>query len=226
MEEEKNKTITYKDIKNSEEINTYITQGNETLGAMGYTEHSQIHAEKVAQISGKILKELGYDKHIIELAKIAGYMHDIGNSVNRNDHAQSGAILSRAILKDMKMPLKDIAIIMNAIGLHDESVGGAVNPVSAALVLADKTDVRRNRVREKIKSNFDKHDTVNYAVISSNLEINKDKKTLTFEIKLDESISSIMDYFEIFLKRMLMCRRAAEVLGLKFKMTANGNKVC
>ena len=219
--------VTYQMVKDSEEINMYLSQGNATLGVMGFTEHSQRHAAKVAQTCSQILTELGYGQHEIELAKIAGYMHDIGNCVNRSGHAHSGAILARSILKDMGMDFKDIAVIMTAIGFHDESSsGGAVNPVSAALVLADKTDVRRNRVRNQVKATFDKHDRVNYAVIASELKIEKEERVIRFNIELDEDISSIMDYFEIFMKRMLMCRRAAEVLGLNFKMTANGNKIC
>lgn len=218
--------VSYKEIKESEEVNAYIGQGNATLGALGYTDHSSEHALIVATMSGKILKKLSYGTREIELAKIAGYMHDIGNCVNRNDHAHHGAILARDILKDMHMNFEEIAVIMNAIGMHDEGNGGAVNSISAAVILADKTDVRRDRVRNHVKETFDKHDRVNYAVTSSNLEILIEKKVILFEISLDESICSMMDYFEIFLQRMLMCKRAAEILGMKFKMTANGNKIC
>lgn len=218
--------ITYKDVKNSEEVNEYIRQGNETLGVLGYTDHSSAHALIVATRSGMILQKLGYGKRDIELAKIAGYMHDIGNCVNRKDHAHHGAILSRCILKDMGMKFPEIAMIINTIGSHDETTGYAVNPISAALILADKTDVRRNRVRHKAKAAFDKHDRVNYAVTSSTLEILTEKNTILFAIQLDENICSMMDYFEIFLQRMLMCKRAAEVLDMQFKMTANGNKIC
>lgn len=218
--------ITYTDIKKSDEVNAYIEEGNLSLGMIGYTEHSRKHAALVASKSCEILKKLGYEKHDCELAKIAGYMHDIGNCVNRIDHAHSGAILCRNILKELGMDFKEIAVIMNAVGQHDELSGTAVSPISAALIIADKTDVRRNRVRNPIKENFDKHDRVNYAVTDSNLEIQKDKSTILFEIQLDETICSMIDYFEIFLQRMLMCKRAAEVLGMKFKMTANGNKIC
>lgn len=218
--------ITYKDIKNSEEINAYIKKGNETLGRIGYTDHSRHHAAKVAQTAAWILEELEYDKETIELAKIAGYMHDIGNCVNRNDHPHSGAVMAFHILRDMKMSYDDIAVVINAIGQHDESTGAPVDAVSAALILGDKTDVRRNRVRKVNKASFDKHDRVNYAAIKSELFIDKDKKTIKLSITLDEKICSIMDYFEIFTKRMMMSRRAAELLGLKFKFSINGNKVC
>ena len=217
--------MTYKELKKTEEINIYIEQGNQVLGVLGYTEHSKIHASKVAVTAGKILKELGYDSRQIELAKIAGYLHDMGNSVNREDHAHTGALMAFQILRDLKMDPADISVIITAIGNHDEKTGAAVDPVSAAVILADKTDVRRNRVRNKIKATFDKHDRVNYAATSSSLEINAEKQLISLNIELDEQICSIMDYFEIFLQRMLMCRRAAEILGLKFKVTANGHKV-
>ena len=182
------------------EVNAYIEQGNRVLGALGFTEHSRGHAVKVAETAGNILEKLGYNQHTIELARIAGYMHDMGNCVNRVDHAHSSAIMAFQIL--------------------------AVDAVSAALILADKTDVRRNRVRNTIKESFDKHDRVNYAAVASSLHVNVEKQVILLEIELDEGICSILDYFEIFLQRMLMCKRAAEMLGMKFKMKANGNKIC
>ena len=218
--------ISYKEIRKSEEINTYIEQGDAVLGELGYTEHSRKHAARTAETAGKILKELGYDKKTVELAKIAGYMHDMGNSINREDHAHTGALMAFQILREMGMDPADTAMVISAIGQHDEKTGAAVNPVSAALILADKTDVRRNRVRNQVKAAFDKHDRVNYAAVSSSLKIDREKQIIRLEIELDESICSIMDYFEIFLQRMLMCRRAAESLGVKFKMTANGTKIC
>ena len=216
----------YKQIRMNEEINLLIEKGNATLDELGYTEHSKKHAAKVAETAGKILKELGYGKHKIELAKIAGYMHDIGNAVNRNDHAHSGAILAYQILKDTDLPLKDILVVTTAIGHHDEATGTAVDPVSAALILADKTDVRRNRVQNRNKATFDIHDRVNYAALSSKLIIEKEKRMIQMELELDDSICTVMDYFEIFLKRMIMCRRAAERLNCKFKLVANGSKLC
>ena len=198
------------------EVNAYIEQGNRVLGALGFTEHSRGHAVKVAETAGNILEKLGYNQHTIELARIAGYMHDMGNCVNRVDHAHSSAIMAFQILRDLKAPDEDIAVIVSAIGQHDE----------AALILADKTDVRRNRVRNTIKESFDKHDRVNYAAVASSLHVNVEKQVILLEIELDEGICSILDYFEIFLQRMLMCKRAAEMLGMKFKMKANGNKIC
>ena len=218
--------VTFKDIKKSKEVNAYIYKGNSTLGVLGYTDHSAEHAVKVSSMAGKILECLGYGGHTVELAKIAGYMHDIGNCVNRLDHPHSGALMAHQILRDMKMDYEDIAVIINAIGMHDEKSGGAVDTVSAALILADKTDVRRDRVRNQNKAAFDKHDRVNYAVVSSSLDIQKEKKVIKLDLQLDENICSMMDYFEIFLQRMLMCRRAVSVLGTTFKLNANGNKIC
>ena len=216
----------YKQIRMNEEINLLIEKGNATLNELGYTEHSKKHALKTAETAGKILKELGCGKHKTELAKIAGYMHDIGNSINRHDHAHSGAILAYQILKDTDLPLKDILVVTTAIGHHDEATGAAVDDVSAALILADKTDVRRNRVQNRNKATFDIHDRVNYAALSSKLIIHKEKRIIQMELELDDSICTVMDYFEIFLKRMMMCRRAAERLNCKFKLVANGNKLC
>lgn len=218
--------VTYKAIKNMPEVNAYIEQGNRVLGALGFTEHSRGHAVKVAETAGNILEKLGYNQHTIELSRIASYMHDMGNCVNRVDHAHSSAIMAFQILRDLKAPDEDIAVIVSAIGQHDEATGMAVDAVSAALILADKTDVRRNRVRNTIKESFDKHDRVNYAAVASSLHVNVEKQVILLEIELDEGICSILDYFEIFLQRMLMCKRAAEMLGMKFKMKANGNKIC
>ncbi|HIY62695.1 MAG TPA: HD domain-containing protein [Candidatus Mediterraneibacter stercoripullorum] len=216
----------YKQIRENEEINLLIEKGNATLNELGYTEHSRKHASKTAETAGKILKELGYGNHKIELARIAGYMHDIGNSINRHDHAHSGAILAYQILKETDMPLKDILVVSTAIGHHDEATGTAVDEVSAALILADKTDVRRNRVQNPNPASFDIHDRVNYAALSSKLIIHKEKRIIQMELELDDSICTVMDYFEIFLKRMMMCRRAAERLDCKFKLMANGSKLC
>jgi metal-dependent HD superfamily phosphatase/phosphodiesterase len=218
--------ITFKQIRECNEINMYIEKGDTVLAVLGITEHSKAHAMKVATIAGNILKELGYSEHVIELAKITVYMHDIGNCVNRNDHAHNGAILSYQILKGLNMNPEDIATIMAAIGNHDEKTGTAVDAVSAAVILADKTDVRRNRVRNQEKSAFDIHDRVNYAAVTSKLDINMENKTIQLDIKLDDKICSVMDYFEIFLQRMIMCKRAAEVLDLKFRLYANGSKLC
>lgn len=218
--------FSYEAIKEDEEINLLIEKGNQVLGELGFTEHSTKHATKVAQEAARILKELGYSAHEIELSKVAGYMHDIGNSINRNDHAHSGAIMAYQILKERKMPLADAITVATAIGQHDEATGTAVDAVSAALILADKTDVRRNRVRNQVIANFDSHDRVNYAALGSHLQIKKEKKVIQMELEMDDSMCTVMDYFEIFLQRMLMCKRAAEVLGCRFKFLVNGNKLC
>lgn len=220
------KKITYDRIRKDSEINLLIEKGNEILGILGYTEHSAKHAAKVAKNSGDILKKLGYGKRTIELSKIAGYMHDIGNSINRRDHAHSGAILAYQLLKERNMSLTEAITVASAIGNHDESTGTAVDAVSAALIIADKTDVRRNRVRNRQISGFDAHDRVNYAVLSSELRVSADKKIIQMDMELDDSMCTVMDYFEIFLERMVMCRRAAEMLGCRFKLTANGSKLC
>ena len=226
MAEKKQDIITYRKVKENEEINLLIEKGNEVLDVLGFTEHSRKHAAKVAETAGKILKDLGYGPKEIRLSKIAGYMHDIGNSINRHDHAHTGALLAYGILKEMGMPLRDVMTVTSAIGNHDESTGTAVDIVSAALILADKTDVRRNRVQNPTIANFDIHDRVNYAVLASSLEVKKEKRVIQMDLELDDEMCTVMDYFEIFLERMIMCRRAAEVLGCKFKLVANGNKIC
>lgn len=226
MAEKKQDMITYKKVKENDEINLLIEKGNDVLDVLGFTEHSRKHAAKVAETAGKILKDLGYGAEEIRLSKIAGYMHDIGNSINRHDHAHTGALLAYGILKEMGMPLRDVMTVTTAIGNHDESTGTAVDIVSAALILADKTDVRRNRVQNPTIANFDIHDRVNYAVLASSLEVKKEKRVIQMNLELDDEMCTVMDYFEIFLERMIMCRRAAEVLGCKFKLVANGNKIC
>ena len=192
---------------------------------MGYTDHSEVHCELVAKRAAYILEELGYDKHVTELAKIAGFMHDIGNAVNRKCHAEYGAILAYEILKETDMSVKDRIDIVSAIGNHDESTGGANDVISAALIIADKTDVRRDRVHQKEKSLFDIHDRVNYAVTGTKLRIDKDKKVITLNLQIDENICTMYEYFDIFLGRMIMCRGAAEILGMRFRLSANGRKI-
>ena len=217
--------VTFEMVRSSPEIRTYITQADASLTALGFTEHSFAHVTKCAEVAARILTQLGYTPKEVELARIAGYMHDIGNSINRHDHAHSGAILAYQILKDLGMPLQDIVTITGAIGHHDEATGTAVDVVSAAVILADKTDVRRNRVRNPIIASFDAHDRVNYAALSATLKVNTEKRVIQMDLELDDAMSTVMDYFEIFLQRMMMCRRAAEVLGLKFKLVANGSRV-
>lgn len=225
MEVEGNKIVTFKDIVKNQEIRSYISRGDELLGVLGYTEHSFVHAAKVAERGAYILKELNYLERDVELARIAGYTHDIGNMVNRVDHAQTGAIIAYNILDKLKMPPEEISVVISAIGNHDEGTGSAINVVSAALILADKTDVRRSRVRNDDFSTFDIHDRVNYAVVSSDVTVNGEGRTVQLDLNIDLEISSIMEYFEIFLTRMMMCRRAADFLKAKFELVMNGSKM-
>lgn len=213
--------ITYNDIKNSREIQTYIEKADETLAALGYTEHSFAHVGKVAVQARDLLLKLGYDERTAELAAIAAHMHDIGNVINRVDHAQSSALMSFRILDKMGMDVEETATIISAIGNHDESTAVPVNAVAAALILADKTDVRRTRVRNRDISTFDIHDRVNYSVEKSIVTLLEDRREIILELKIDTNFGAVMDYFEIFLGRMLLCRRAAEYLKLKFKLIIN-----
>ena len=217
--------MTYQEIKKNEEVRAYLKKGNDNLGVLGYTDHSEAHCTVVAERAGLILKKLEYPEETIELAKIAGFMHDIGNAVNRSRHAEYGAILANELLKGTDLSLEDRITIMSAIGNHDESAGGATDVISAALIIADKTDVRRNRVRDKDRAAFDIHDRVNYAVTEAKLKINKEKKLISLNLQIDESICTMYEYFDIFLGRMMMCRGAAEILNMKFRLTANGSKV-
>ena len=213
--------VTYNDIKENQAINTYITAADKSLETLGFTEHSFQHVTRVAQTAGYILETMGYPQHEVELAKIAGHLHDIGNLVNRVEHSQSGAVMAFRILDNMNMPPQDIATIVTAIGNHDEGTGIPVDAISAALILADKSDVRRNRVRNNDIASFDIHDRVNYSVKSSVLKINHDKTIINLKLSVDTRYGSIMDYFEIFLARMILCRKAAEKLGLEFKLIIN-----
>ena len=215
----------YKKVLENKEVKAFLKKGNENLGILGYTDHSEKHCAIVAKRAGEILEKFGYSKHEIELAQTAGALHDIGNAINRKNHGEYGALLANELLQKMGMSLEDRVIIVSAIGHHDESTGGAVDLVSAALILADKTDVRRNRVRTKEKASFDKHDRVNYAVTNATVKLNPEKHVITLDLEIDESICTMYEYFEIFLGRMVMCRQAAEMLGAKFKLLANGSKV-
>ena len=207
--------LTYDEITKSEAIRTYIIRADESLGALGYTEHSFAHVMHVAETAGYILQTLGHDARTVELAKIAGYLHDIGNLVNRKDHSQSGAVMAWSILSDMGCDPAEMATIVTAIGNHDEGTGVPVNAVAAAMILADKADVRRSRVRNQDISTFDIHDRVNYSVKKSSLKINEDKTIVKLKLTVDTKFGSVMDYFEIFLGRMLMCRRAAQYIDSK-----------
>jgi len=213
--------FTFESLKNNEEINTYIRLADASLAALGYTEHSFAHVTKVAETAAYILETMGYPRHDVELARIAGYLHDIGNLVNRVDHSQSGAVMAFRILREMDMPPEDVAAVVTAIGNHDEGTGVPVNPIAAALILADKTDVRRSRVRNHDLTAFDVHDRVNYSVEKAVLKINGEKTMLKLKLQIDPAISPVMDYFEIFLVRMTMCRKAADALGLQFKLIIN-----
>ena len=217
--------LTFKDVKSNETIRTYIQRADESLIALGYTEHSFAHVTHVAETAGYILKTLGYPDRTVELVKIAGYLHDIGNLVNRIDHSQSGAVMAFRILDNLNCDPAEIATIVTAIGNHDEGTGQPVNAVAAALILADKSDVRRSRVRNRDKTTFDIHDRVNYSVTKSDLKINGEHTLIKLELSVDTEYGSIMDYFEIFMQRMILCRKAAEKLGLQFKLAINDQQL-
>ena len=216
--------ITFEDIKNNADIRTYIQCADESLAALGFTEHSFAHVTRVAETAKYILETLGYSEHEVELARIAGFMHDIGNVVNRADHAQSGASMAFQLLTGRGMPAKEIGYVVSAIGHHDEGTAFPVNAIAAAVILADKSDVRRSRVRNKENSTFDIHDRVNYAVEKSSLILNRSARTISLILSIDTSICAVMDYFEIFLTRMMLSKRAAEYLDLSFKLEINGTQ--
>ncbi len=215
----------YAMLQADEDIRTYIRAADDSLRALGFTEHSFAHVTRVAEQAGALLQALGYDAHTVDLAQSAGYLHDLGNLVNRVDHSQSGALIAYRILSQKGLPAADIATIVTAIGNHDEGTGVAVNPVAAALILSDKCDVRRSRVRNTDSTTFDIHDRVNYSVTEAALSLAPEEKALTLTLSIDTVISPVMDYFEIFLKRMTMCRRAAEALGLSFRLVINGQRL-
>ena len=217
--------MTFQDIRKNEEVCALLEKGNQNLGVLGFTDHSEAHCLLVAERAAYILRKLGYSDHEEDLVRIAGFMHDIGNAINRTHHAELGALLANDILKQTDMPMADRIAVIAAIGQHDESTGGSKDPISAALILADKTDVRRNRVRTKDQSSFDIHDRVNYAVTGSTLKVDTEKQVIALNLQIDEDICTMYEYFDIFLNRMLMCRGAAEMLGYKFRLTVNGGKV-
>ena len=217
--------MTFKEIKNNDIVNSYIRQADLALSAIGFSEHNTVHSTIVAEKAGYILQTLGFDERSIELAKIAGYLHDIGNLVNRVEHSQSGAIIAFRILDHMNFPAEEIGQIVSAIGNHDEGTGIPVSPIAAALILADKSDVRRNRVRNNDKSTFNIHDRVNYSVTDIDLKINEEHTSIKLDMTIDTQYGSVMDYFEIFLDRMILCRRAAEKLGLNFQLEINNQRL-
>lgn len=216
--------ITFEDIQKDDTIRTYIKKADESLIALGYTEHSFPHVTRVARIASDILLTLGYSEREAELAQIAGYLHDIGNVINRIDHAQSGAVMAFRILDKMGADPEDIATIITAIGNHDEATAYPVNPIAAALILGDKTDVRYTRVRNQDFASFDIHDRVNYSVRESNVRVVKDSH-IELDLKIDTKICAVMDYFEIFLNRMVLCRKAAEKLGVEFWLYINDQRL-
>ncbi len=217
--------MTYEEIKNNSAVKTYVRAADETLAALGFTEHSYAHVTAVAEKTGYILSTLGYDDRTVELGKIAGYLHDIGNLINRVDHSQSGAMMAFRILDHLGFPPEETAVIVAAIGNHDEGTGVPVSPVAAALILADKSDVRRNRVRNTELTSFDIHDRVNYSVTKSELKINEAHTIIKLKLQVDTHFGSVMEYFEIFMGRMILCRKAAEKLGLHFKLLINENQL-
>lgn len=216
--------ITYKYIQQNPDIRTYIKSADAAVEAQGYTEHSFAHVEKTAASVELILSTLNYSERTIELGKIAAYLHDIGNVVNRSEHAQSGAVMAFRLLDNLDMPADEICAIVSAIGNHDEATAQPINAISAALIIADKTDVRRSRVRTEM-INFDIHDRVNYAVEKSELYFNENKTAIILELQIDSNIAPVMEYFEIFLNRMLLCKRSAEFLGIKFHLRINGGDI-
>ena len=213
--------LTFEEVKNNAAIRTYIQRADESLIALGFTEHSFAHVTVVAENAGYILRTLGYPERTVELARIAGFLHDIGNLVNRIDHSQSGAVMAFRILDNLDCDPAEIATIVTAIGNHDEGTGQPVNAVAAALILADKSDVRRSRVRNQDPVTFDIHDRVNYSVKRSRLKINEEHTLIKLKLDVDTKYGSVMDYFEIFMQRMILCRKAAEKLGLQFKLMIN-----
>ncbi len=214
--------MTYEQIRNDHAVQVYIAQADEAMKALGFTEHSFRHVTRVAWMAEDILQTLGYDSRSCELAKIAGYLHDIGNVVNRVDHSQSGAVMAFRILDRMEFPPEEIAAIVSAIGNHDEGTGVPVSVLAAALIIADKSDVRRSRVRKKADIQTDIHDRVNYAVTEAKLEVFPQERQILLSLVIDTDISPVMEYFEIFMKRMLLCRKAAEKLGCAFRLNING----
>jgi len=217
--------LTFEAVRSDPAVKVYIRRANESLRALGYTEHSFPHVMKVADTASHILLSLGYSEREAELAKIAGYLHDIGNLVNRSEHAQSGAVMAFSILERMGADPGELASIVTAIGNHDEGTAEAVSELSAALILADKTDVRRNRVRNPNPAAFDIHDRVNYAVTSSAVAINLEERCIVLTLTVDTEMCAVMDYFEIFLGRMKLCRKAAVKLGLEFRLVINGQRL-
>lgn len=217
-----NQIITLEAVKTNHEVRTFITKANEQMNALGYTEHGFRHAGNVSNMARDILKDLDFEPRLVELAAIAGYLHDIGNAINRNSHSETAGVLAYSILSKMGMEIEEIGTVIAAIGNHEEELGAPVSPVASALILADKADVHYSRVQNPNPLTFDIHDRVNHAVQSSNLRVDKTAKTINLELETDGQAASVMEYFEIFLTRMLMCRRAADFFGYRFRLVING----
>ena len=213
--------VTFEYIRKNPDIRTYIQRADQALMAIGYTEHTFAHVEKTANTAANILTTLGYSEREVELARIAGFLHDIGNVINRADHAQSGAVMAFRLLDRLEMPVEEICAVISAIGNHDEATAQPIDAISAALILADKTDVRRSRVRNTDFLTFDIHDRVNYAVETAELLIDKEQQEFVLSMTIDTQISSVLEYFEIFMERMLLCRRAAQFFHMQFKIYIN-----
>jgi metal-dependent HD superfamily phosphatase/phosphodiesterase len=224
-DKDKYSNITLEEVKKNSIVTIFIKSANEYLGTLGYTEHGVRHVGLVASAAENILLYLDYPKRIQELAGIAGYIHDIGNIVNRHDHGRSAALLAMRLLKDIGMTPEEIALIISAIGNHEEQSGDPVNPIAAALILADKSDVHKTRVRGIDISKYDIHDRVNFAVERSFLKVTKEAKVISLQLTVDTQISKVMEYFEVFMSRMLMCRRAASFLNCKFELIINERKL-
>jgi uncharacterized protein len=220
-----NKIVTLEDVKKNPMVDTFIRKGNQFLGVMGFTEHGYRHVNRISKIAKEILETLNYPDRMVQLAAIAGYMHDMGNVISRYDHGQSGATIAFRILHEMGMPLEEISYVISAIGNHEEEYGYPINEVAAALIIADKSDVHRSRVRNQDFATFDIHDRVNYAVEHSYLKIDSDKKTITMELTIDIEICSIMEYFEIFISRMVLSRKSATTLNCNFELVINGARL-
>lgn len=218
-------SVTLDKIRKNPTIDAFVRKGNEYLGVMGFTEHGYRHVNRISKVTRQILEKLNYPERTIELAGIAGYMHDIGNVISRFDHGITGAGLAFRILQDMGMPPEEISVVVSSIGNHEEDYGHPINEVSAALILADKSDVHRSRVRNQDFATFDIHDRVNYAVEHSFLKVDADMRTITMELTIDIEICSVMEYFEIFITRMVLSRRAAEMLNCKFELVINGARL-
>jgi len=217
--------MTYEQIRRNPEIREYISRADESLRVLGYTEHSFAHVTIVAERAGYILQTLAYPEREVELAKIAGYLHDIGNVINRVDHSQSGAVIAFRFLDKMDFNPSEICTVISAIGNHDEGNGVPVNPVSAALIIADKADVRRSRVRSPEDIHSDIHDRVNYSVQNADIQIDLNNRELILNLDVDQNVSSVMEYFTIFMNRMHMCQKASDSLGLCFQLIINGQKM-